>query len=228
MPDDASEPTGSAMPEIASDETSTAPGRKDLALFDFDGTLTTREMLPDFFRRAIPRRRLWLGQVLLAPLIVGYKLGGVPGTVVRAAIVRVGLAGLPLLDYRRHGEAFAAEVLPGVLRPEAMARLRWHQARGDTVVVVSGAFDVYLEPWCRQHGVALICSALEHDGQHLTGRYLGPQCVRAEKPSRVVAGYDLARFERVHAYGDTVEDLDLLAIAHHRYYRGEELTAPTS
>jgi phosphatidylglycerophosphatase C len=225
MPDNLFELTGSATPGIAAGEASTTAGRKDLALFDFDGTLTTREMLPDFFRRAIPRRRLCLGQVLLAPLIVGYKLGWVPGTVVRAAIVRVGLAGLPLVDYRRHGEAFANEVLPGVLRADAMARLHWHQARGDTVVVVSGAFDVYLEPWCRQHGVALICSALEHDGQRLTGRYLGPQCVRAEKPARVVARYDLARFERVHAYGDTVEDLDLLAIAHHRHYRGKELTA---
>jgi phosphatidylglycerophosphatase C len=225
MPDKLFELTGSATPGIAAGEASTTAGRKDLALFDFDGTLTTREMLPDFFRRAIPRQRLWLGQVLLAPLIIGYRLGWVPGTMVRAAIVRVGLAGLPLVDYRRHGEAFANEVLPGVLRADAMARLHWHQARGDTVVVVSGAFDVYLEPWCRQHGVALICSALEHDGQRLTGRYLGPQCVRAEKPARVVARYDLARFERVHAYGDTVEDLDLLAIAHHRYYRGKELTA---
>jgi phosphatidylglycerophosphatase C len=225
MPDNLFELTGSATPGIAAGEASTTAGRKDLALFDFDGTLTTREMLPDFFRRAIPRQRLWLGQVLLAPLIIGYRLGWVPGTMVRAAIVRVGLAGLPLVDYRRHGEAFANEVLPGVLRADAMARLHWHQARGDTVVVVSGAFDVYLEPWCRQHGVALICSALEHDGQRLTGRYLGPQCVRAEKPARVVARYDLARFERVHAYGDTVEDLDLLAIAHHRYYRGKELTA---
>jgi phosphatidylglycerophosphatase C len=200
--------------------------RPDLALFDFDGTLTTREMLPDFFRRAIPRPRLWIGTVLLAPLIVGYRLGWVPGTWVRAAIVRVGLKGLPLADYRRHGEAFATEVLPGVLRPEAMARLRWHQARGDTVVVVSGAFDVYLEPWGRQHGVDVICSALAHDGRHLTGRYQGAQCVRAEKPARVLARYDLSAFHRVHAYGDTVEDLDLLALAHHRHYRGRELAEP--
>jgi phosphatidylglycerophosphatase C len=195
-----------------------------LALFDFDGTLTTREMLPDFFRRAIPRPRLWIGQALLAPLIVGYKLGWVSGTRVRAAIVRMGLAGLPLADYRRHGETFAADVLPGVLRPEALTRLRWHLERGDTVVVVSGAFDVYLEPWCRQHGLDLICSALEHDGQRLTGRYLGAQCVRAEKAARVAARYDVAGFDCVYAYGDTVEDLDLLAIAHRRYYRGQELT----
>lgn len=202
---------------------STEVSRPSLALFDFDGTLTTREMLPDFFRRAIPRRRLWIGRWLLAPLVIGYKLGAVPGTVVRAAIVRFGLTGLARADYERHGQAFADEVLPGVLRPEAMARLHWHQQRGDTVVVVSGAFDVYLAPWCQRQGVEVLCSTLEDNGTHLTGRYLGRQCVRSEKPARVRARYDLSRFERVYAYGDTVEDLDLLAIAHHRYYRGQEL-----
>lgn len=82
----------------------------NLALFDFDGTLTTREMLPDFFRRAIPRRRLLIGQVLLAPLIVGYKLGLVSGTVVRSAIVRFGFTGLAFADYDAAGAAFAADV----------------------------------------------------------------------------------------------------------------------
>ena len=95
----------------------------NLALFDFDGTITTREMLPDFFRLAIPRRRLLAGQVLLAPLIVGYRLGWVPGTVVRAAIVRFGFTGLPVADYEAFAAAFAMQVLPGVLRPEVMQRI---------------------------------------------------------------------------------------------------------
>jgi hypothetical protein len=62
----------------------------NLALFDFDGTITTREMLPDFFRLAIPSRRLFIGKILLVSLIIRYKLGIVPGTVVRAAIIRMG------------------------------------------------------------------------------------------------------------------------------------------
>lgn len=55
----------------------------DLALFDFDGTITTREMLPDFFRSVVPTPRLIVGQIILAPLIIGYKLGFVSGVKVR-------------------------------------------------------------------------------------------------------------------------------------------------
>lgn len=195
----------------------------NLALFDFDGTITTREMLPDFFRNVVPKSRLIAGQVLLAPLIIGYKLGVVSGVKVRSAIVRVGLAGLDLKVYEACGANFAQQALPKVLRKEVMARIEWHKHRGDRVVVVSGAFDVYLSHWCREHDVGLVCSALEHREGRLTGRYLGAQCVRAEKARRVGAAYDLASYESIYAYGDTPEDAELLELAHHKFYRGTEL-----
>jgi HAD superfamily phosphoserine phosphatase-like hydrolase len=87
------------------------------------------------------------------------------------------------------------------------------------VVVVSGAFDVYLSHWCNAHQIELICSSLEHKDGVLTGRYSGPQCVRKEKAARVRKEHDLSRYERIYAYGDTTEDLDLLALAHEQYYQ---------
>lgn len=191
----------------------------NLALFDFDGTITTREMFPDFIRFAVERRRLAVGKVLLAPLIVGYNLGFLPGTLVRAAIVKFGFSGVPLSAIEAHGLTFAQSILPSVVRPEAMDRINWHKSRRDTVVVVSGAFYVYLCHWCRAHEIDLICSCLEHKHGVLTGRYLGNQCVSAEKARRVREVYDLSGYERIYAYGDTKEDLALLAIAHERYYQ---------
>lgn len=191
----------------------------NLALFDFDGTITRRELFGDFMRRAVPPRRLALGQALLAPVVAGYKLGVVSGSAARSAVVAVGLRRVAEQRVRQVGEDFAREVIPGTLRPTAMERIRWHQERGDTVVVVSGAFDVYLAPWCRQHGLGLLCSALEARDGVLTGRYRGAQCVNGEKARRVQVEYPLADYAQVYAYGDTREDRALLAIAHHRYFR---------
>jgi phosphatidylglycerophosphatase C len=120
----------------------------NLALFDFDGTLTTREMLPAFVYSAVPPARLRIGKLLLAPWIAGYKLGWVSGISIREKIARIGFRGMSEADYLAAGDRFAREALPSVLRPEAMERVVWHQDRGDTVVVVSGAFDVYLLHWC--------------------------------------------------------------------------------
>lgn len=195
----------------------------NLALFDFDGTITTREMLPAFVYSAVPPARLRIGKLLLAPWVAGYKLGWVSGISIREKIARAGFRGMREADYLAAGERFAREALPLVLRPEAMARIAWHKAQGDTIVVVSGGFDVYLSHWCRAHGLELICSKLEVADGALTGRYEGAQCVRDEKPRRVRERYALGDFDVVYAYGDTPEDFALLEIADHRWYRGEPM-----
>jgi HAD superfamily hydrolase (TIGR01490 family) len=195
----------------------------NLALFDFDGTITRREMFSDFMHFAVTPRRLAAGRVLLAPVVIGYKLGLVSSNVIRSQVVRFGFRDEPLARLDRAGERFAREVLPGVLRAQAMERIAWHKAQGDVVVVVSGALDVYLRHWCGQHGLALICSELERVDGRYSGRYRGPQCVGAEKPRRVLERYNRGDFDRVYAYGDTSEDLDLLRIADRKYFNWREV-----
>ncbi len=199
----------------------------DLALFDFDGTITDRETMPDFIRVAVRPGRLLLGKALLLPLILGYKFKLVPGVIVRAAICLFGFWRIPVEELESHGQHFAREFLPTTLRPEAMARIAWHKARGDTVVVVSGGLDVYLRPWCREHGLQLLCSILEERGNKLTGRYRGRQCVRKEKARLVQEQFPPTRFARVFAYGDTSEDQEMLALAHEPYYRWQPATTGT-
>ncbi|SDQ53417.1 HAD-superfamily subfamily IB hydrolase, TIGR01490 [Pseudoxanthomonas sp. CF125] len=196
----------------------------NLALFDFDGTITTREMFPDFMRFAVTPRRLACGKVLLAPLVAGYRLGMVPGNAVRAAIVAFGFRGVAEQDIRRAGEAFASDIIAGALRANAMEKIRWHQAQGDRVVVVSGSLEAYLSPWCRQHGLELLCSQLAAADGVLNGRYLGAQCVGKEKARLIRKRYDLDEYAAVYAYGDTHEDDEMLAMADHGYFRWQAMT----
>jgi HAD superfamily hydrolase (TIGR01490 family) len=197
----------------------------DIALFDFDGTITDREMFVAFLEHAVPRRRLALGKVFLAPLVVGYKLGVVPTNAIRAAAVRVGLSGAPLQAVEHAAATFATDVLPPTVRSVALERIRWHQGRGDRVVVVTGALELALRPWCERHAVELVGSQLEHRGGRLTGRYSGPQCLRQHKVSRVAELYDLKQYAAVHAYGDTPDDFALLSLAHHGHYRWQPYKA---
>ena len=196
-----------------------------LALFDFDGTITTHETMPDFLRRSISPRRLLVGWLLLAPLVLGYKLRVVSGTLVRRAIVRFGYSGVPVSVVAAFGREFAKNYLPNVLRPEAMQRIAWHKAQGHKVVVVSGGLDAYLVPWCDAQGLELLCSSLQHQNGVLTGHYEGQQCVLAEKARRVRERYDLRAFPEVYAYGDTPEDRDLLGIDTKKYYQWQEVGA---
>jgi phosphatidylglycerophosphatase C len=195
----------------------------NLALFDFDGTITQREMFRDFMACAVDPQRKAIGMVVLAPLIVGYKLGLVSGTRVRTRVVRFAFRDAPLARIEQVALDFASHVLPATLRPEAMERIAWHKAQGDRVVVVSGAFEVYLKHWCREHELDLLCSRLQSREGILTGRYHGAQCVGPEKVRRVRQAYDTDAFEKVYAYGDTREDLDMLGIADRKFFRWQEM-----
>jgi phosphatidylglycerophosphatase C len=192
----------------------------NLALFDFDGTITFGDSFMPFVYLAA-RPRVALGSVLLSPLTIGYKLGLVPATRMRAAVAYVGFRGRLLHELRELGAAYGKR-LPRTVRPEALAKIRWHQAQGDTVVVVSASLDLYLSAWCIEHGVELICTELESKGGLLTGRYLGSDCAGPEKARRVLERYDLSRYPVIYAYGDTPEDEELLSLASRRYFRWQE------
>ncbi|WP_431637182.1 HAD family hydrolase [Dyella sp. KULCS107] len=191
----------------------------DLALFGFDGTITTGDTYTPFLSYISPaafRRRAW--RRLLWPWL-GYKLGLVSGTAVRRQVTAHVLRGREVSAIRALGMRYARERLPHVLRPEAMARLAWHRERGDRIVVVSASLDAYLAPWCRAHGLELICSELESREGVLTGNYHGGDCAGAAKAARVRTHLRLEDYACVHAYGDTVEDRELLALAHRPVYR---------
>ena len=199
----------------------------NLALFDFDGTITSQDTFTAFMNFAIDPWRLAVGKVLLAPLVLGYKAGVVSPSNTRRMVVWAGLRGIPESQAQQAGVAFAQNVLPSLVRLQALERIRWHQARGDKVVVVSASLNVYLVEWCRQLELDLLCSELEVKAGYLTGRYRLPDCCGAEKSRRVMAQYDLATYRLVYAYGDTPEDLDMLSLADVPVYQWNQIQART-
>lgn len=197
----------------------------NLALFDFDGTLTLGDNFVPFVRLQASRRRKLVADVCLSPLVVGYKLGYFRASWMRQRAAWFAFRGRPERDVAHWGQRYAERELPANLRPEAYARLEWHRARGDTIAVVSASLEPYLAPWCRQQRLELICTRLEVRAGVCTGRYLQGDCSGAEKARRIRERFDLRRYSEVYAYGDTSEDHEMLALAHRPHLRGTEIAS---
>jgi HAD superfamily hydrolase (TIGR01490 family) len=195
----------------------------NLALFDFDGTITFGDTFTPFVRLSASPRRTLAGLILLSPMIVGYELGVVPATRMRSAVARVCFRGRREADVFELGARYA-ETLDGRVRPAALEKIRWHQAHGDTVVVVSASLAPYLRHWCERLKLELICTELESASGTLTGKYRGGDCTGPEKARRVRERFDLSRYSVVYAYGDTEEDRELLDLASKRYLRWCEIS----
>jgi phosphatidylglycerophosphatase C len=78
----------------------------NLALFDFDGTITQKETFADFMRFAVSRRRRLLGAIVFLSMWIGYKLGVVSGNRIRASLVRFGFRGVPAEHVQAKGGSF--------------------------------------------------------------------------------------------------------------------------
>jgi HAD superfamily hydrolase (TIGR01490 family) len=197
----------------------------NLALFDFDGTITKSDTFSGFLRFAVRRHRVVLGAIPLSPVIACYRLGLISAHQARPIVSRVGFQGESAFRIREIGRRYAAEVLPRVIRRQALERIHWHQGQGDTVVVVSASLDAYVGPWCDSVRVERICTELEEHNGRLTGRYRHGDCAGAAKARRIRERYDLSRYALVYAYGDTSDDREMLDLADRKFYRWREISA---
>ncbi|WP_305804679.1 HAD family hydrolase [Stenotrophomonas sp. YIM B06876] len=192
----------------------------ELALFDFDHTITVCDTYSRFLRRvATPEQRAqaWWR---IGPWMLAYRLKLISAGCIRRRVTAQVFSGRHAGEVAQMAQDYAREHLPGMMRPEMLEQIRWHKAQGHTVAVVSASIDLYLQRWCDQQGLELICNRLEADAGRLTGRYADGDC-GPHKVARIRRRYDLSRYLRIHAYGDSVEDRPMLALAHERWYRGK-------
>jgi phosphatidylglycerophosphatase C len=194
-----------------------APGPHPVvAAFDVDGTLTTRDCVTPFLRRAAGPG-LWT-TLLRHPLTLGGALLRRDRDRLKELACRA-LEGAEPERVDALGTALAREIEAAWLRDDTTARLRRHRELGHTVILASASLDPYLLPLGAGLGVdGVVCTVLERtpDGR-LTGRLAGRNCRGAEKARRVRAwleGKGLAEAE-LWAYGDSSGDDELLALADH-------------
>ena len=174
----------------------------NLALFDFDGTLSTQDSYL-FFTRFLNRKRYLFGCLVLAPRIIGYLVRIYPNYALKEDFLRFFYRGKTADEVQMLARRFCSREIPAIIRPGAMERIRWHQDRGDTVVVVSACPRLILETWCRAINADIIATELETDAQsRITGKIAGKNCWGQEKVNRIQARYAMKKYDAIFAYGD--------------------------
>ncbi|WP_312237544.1 HAD family hydrolase [Stenotrophomonas sp.] len=194
----------------------------ELALFDFDHTVTTGDTYGRFLRRVATPEQLAQAWWKVGPWLLAYRLKLISAERIRARVTRLTFSNRHSDDIATQAAGYARDVLPEMVRPQMLEQIRWHLQQRHTVVIVSGSLDLYLRPWCESLGLGLICNRLESRDGRLTGRYADGDC-GPRKAEHIRQRYDLSRFQRIHAYGDSSEDRPMLALAHDRWYRGKPL-----
>ncbi len=191
-------------------------------VFDFDGTLTTRDTLIAFIRFA--RGTAWLVRclLLLLPRLVLMKLGLVDNGRTKERLFAMCFKDMPTADFDDLCHRFATESQT-IKRRETWDVVEKAVAQGNPVCVVSASVDNWVSPFFPDT-VTVVGTRVESVNGRLTGRFLTPNCYGAEKVRRLketVPGLDTARSHYyIIAYGDSRGDKEMLAYADESHYVG--------
>ncbi|RKG31099.1 HAD family hydrolase [Acinetobacter tianfuensis] len=198
---------------------------KNLALFDFDGTLCSKDSFTGFIFYSLSKRHIVRQGLKILPWIQGYYLNVYPAHAMRPKLYSAMFKNTDAADIHELANAYAQELMQ-YLNPDLLQQMQQHQQLGHQVALVSASVDLYLKPVCSLLGIDLICSEVEIKNSKMTGSYITADCSGEQKRSRILEKYNLHDFDSVYAYGNSHEDLAMLDLADHRYMVGEDKNLP--
>ncbi len=188
-----------------------------LALFDFDGTISNKDTTSDFIVRSCGRRKALLGLIRLSPIFLAYSLKRISHHEAKQATIQHYFGDWGKESFIAAAHCYARNVIPAILRPEALNRINWHLQRGHIVAVVTGSLEILLEEWCAGLGIDLIATGVDLTGERID--LSTRNCFKEEKARRIREKYVLEGFELIYAYGDSPGDREMLALADRKYYK---------
>ncbi|MCU0335408.1 MAG: haloacid dehalogenase-like hydrolase [Chitinophagaceae bacterium] len=166
---------------------------KQLALFDFDGTITHADSMLELARFHRGTTGYWATMATLAPGLALHKLGAISATIAKQRFLSAFFGGMVHEHFNELCHRFCQQKLPMLLRPAALERLRWHQQQGHQVYLVSASA--------------------------VTGRLANNNCNGEEKLRRIKAELALEEYSEIYAYGDSSGDTAMLSIATQPHFK---------
>jgi len=193
---------------------------KKLILFDFDGTLTGKDSLLEFISFSKGKLQLYLGFLMNVFNLLKYFTGRLPNWAFKEKILSYFFKGDSIELFNKQAERFALEIIPKILRPQALTTIEKYKNNGDNrIIIVSASCSNWIKAWADMLGLELIATELEVKNNILTGKLGTRNCYGDEKVSRLKSYLDLSEFQTIIAYGDSHGDKEMLEIAHIKYFR---------
>ena len=193
--------------------------KKEIAFFDFDGTITTKDTLLEFIKFSKSKSHFYLGFLFHLPYLIAYKLKIISNQNAKEKILRFFFQGMPVEKFKEHCNAFSKNRLPSLIRLKAVEEIKRLKEKNILVVIVSASPENWIQNWAAENNLQLIASKLEVSNEKITGKILGKNCHGNEKVSRIIEIFDLSQYHVVAAYGDSKGDKPMLQLATFPHYK---------
>ncbi|MGI4728895.1 MAG: HAD-IB family hydrolase [Janthinobacterium lividum] len=193
---------------------------KAIAFFDFDGTITNRDIFWDYL---FYRLKNGLSPVKLFksfPIFALYSVKMMNNEKAKQLIFSQLFGGESIEFFRKTVQQYYKTSFSGRVRKDALTKILWHKSSMHKVYVVTANFNLIVQQFAAEQGIEFISTELAIENNILSGKFKTPNCYGEEKVIRIKnAVSDLTSFSKIYAYGDSKGDREMLALATDPYYR---------
>lgn len=188
--------------------------KRCIAVFDLDGTLTTKDTLLEFIKFACGVPRFYWGFLLFCPILILMKLHLYPNWKAKQLFFSHFFKGWEYNDFKAKGQLFANEIEKMENR-KMLEKLNDHLNHSDVVYVISASIFEWVQPWCEKIGVSrVLATQIEVDANGIiSGRFATKNCYGKEKVRRLLEVEPERRSYILYAYGDSRGDKEMIAFS---------------
>ena len=188
--------------------------KRCIAVFDLDGTLTTKDTLLEFIKFACGVPRFYWGFLLFCPILILMKLHLFPNWKAKQLFFSHFFKGWEYNDFKAKGQLFANEIEKMENR-KMLEKLNDHLNHSDVVYVISASIFEWVQPWCEKIGVSrVLATQIEVDANGIiSGRFATKNCYGKEKVRRLLEVEPERRSYILYAYGDSRGDKEMIAFS---------------
>ena len=189
---------------------------KRYALFDFDGTITTKDTLFDFIRFTYGKSGLVKCLLLNAWNLFLYAIKQRSNEKAKEILLSTMIKGTSTTVFEEQCERYSMERVPQIIKEKTKEIIEKHRSAGETLFIVSASPENWIRPWAMKNGFTqIIATKLEERDGILTGKFASRNCYGVEKVNRLKEFFTDRDQLYISAYGDSNGDKPMLNYANH-------------
>lgn len=187
---------------------------KTLVLFDFDGTITSKDTFPLFFRYSFNNTQFLFGFIIHLHKYFLYKINIINAETLKLSILSYFLKGKSAHWIYEKGKSFIAYLEnKQVIKLEFINKIIQFKNQNAEIYVVSASPDIWIKHFCEKYQIKYICTELEYSNQIFEGKLSTKNCNFIEKKNRILKEIPLSDYSQIIVYGDSNGDKEMMSLA---------------
>lgn len=192
---------------------------KTIAFFDFDGTITNRDIFWDYLfyrlKTGLSPKKL----IYSFPFFALYLIKVLNNEKAKQLIFSQLFKGESVRFFKSTVQKYYETNFKIRLKKDALTQILWHKNSMHQVYIVTANFDLIVQQFAKEQSIGLISTQLDIENDTITGKFASPNCYGIEKVNRIKkAVRNLNSFTKIYAYGDSKGDREMLALATDPYF----------